>query len=103
MLFASRFLLIIKKKNKELGLKIVEREREKKRRERWGKWEKIKNSDDVAFDNVATEYDVVLTSDVLLVQRVNFQPHQPTTQRHISLLGYKNFLDILVKIESNVG
>ena len=59
--------------------------------------------DDVATDDVAPESDVALTFDILLVQRVNFQPYQPTTQRHISLLEYKSFMDTLVEIKSNVG
>ena len=63
---------MVKKKNKELGLKMVEREREKKRREKeMGKWKKIKNIDDVALRS-----DMALTSDILLVQHVDFQPRQ---------------------------
>ena len=59
--------------------------------------------DDVAADDVAPKSDVALTFDILLVQCVNFQPHQPTTQCHISLLEHKSFLDTLVEIKSNVG
>ena len=56
-------------------------------------------ANDVAADDVVPEPNMTLTSDTLLVQCINFQPHQPTAQRHISLLGHKNFLDTLLEIE----